>query len=58
MQYFQGDNDCGLEPICVTPGIANGTAYSIGHLTVAGTCYGGPGPFFFLRGYTNTPLVV
>ena len=47
MQYFQGDNDCGLEPICVTPGIANGTAYSIGHLTVAGTCYGGPGPFFF-----------
>ena len=47
MQYFQGDNDCGLEPICVTPGIANGTAYSIGHLTVAGTCYGGPRPFFF-----------
>ena len=59
MQYFQGDDDCGFEPICVTPGVANGTAYSIGHLTVAGTCYGGPGPFFFfLRGYTNTPLVV
>ena len=48
LQYFQGDDDCGFEPTCVTPGIANGTAYSIGHLIVAGTCYGGPGLVFFV----------
>ena len=46
MQYFQGDDDCGFEPMCGTVGIANGTAYSIGHLIAAHICYGGPGSGF------------
>ena len=47
MQYFQGDNNCGFEPMCGTAGIANGTTYSIGHLIAASICHGGPGPGFF-----------
>ena len=33
--------------MCGTAGIANGTAYSIGHLIAASICHGGPGPDFF-----------
>ena len=47
MQYFQGNDGCGFEPICGTAGIANGTAYSMGHLIAASICHGGPGPVFF-----------
>ena len=47
MQYFQGNDDCSFEPMCGTAGIANGTAYRMGHLIAASICYGGPGPVFF-----------
>ena len=47
MQYLQGDDGCGFEPMCETAGTANGTAYSIGHLIAASICHGGPGPGFF-----------
>ena len=47
MQYFQGDDACGFEPMCGFAGIANGTAYSIGQLIAASICHTGPGPGFF-----------
>ena len=47
MQYFQGDDGCGFEPMCSTAGISNGTAYSIGHLIAASICHGGSVPGFF-----------
>ena len=47
MQYFQGNDGCGFEPMCGTAGIANGTTYSMGHLIAASICHGGPGPVFF-----------
>ena len=47
MQYFQGDDGCGFEPICGTAGIANGTTDSIGHLIAASFCHGRLGPGFF-----------
>ena len=48
MQYFQGDDDFGFEPMCVTAGIADGIAYIIGHFIAASICHGGPGPGFFV----------
>ena len=47
MQYFQGDDGCGFEPICGTAGIANGTTDSIGRLIAASFCHGRLGPGFF-----------
>ena len=47
MQYFQGEDGYGFEPMCGTAGIANGTAYNNGHLIAASICHGGPAPGFF-----------
>ena len=42
MQHFQEDDACGIESMCGTAVIAYDTAYSMGHLIAARTCYGGP----------------
>ena len=47
MQYFQGDDDCGFEPMCGSAGIANGTAYSIGHLIAASMSWCARARFFY-----------
>ena len=44
--------------MCDTTGIANGTAYTTGHLITASIYHGGPGSRFFLTGYTHTSLAV
>ena len=49
---------CGFEPMYDTTGIANGTAYTTGHLITASVYHGGPGSRFFLTGYTHTSLAV
>ena len=47
IQYFQGYDDCGFEPMCGTPGFANGAAYSIEHMIAASISHGGIDPGFF-----------
>ena len=47
MQFFNGDDVHGFEPVRGTVSIAEGSAYGIGHLVAASVCQGGPGAGFF-----------
>ena len=47
MQFFNGDDVHGFEPVRGTVSIAEGSAYGIGHLVAASVCHGGPGAGFF-----------
>ena len=47
MQFFNGDDVRGFEPVRGTVSIAEGSAYGIRHLVAASVCHGGSGAGFF-----------